>query len=901
MHLSKLELKLIVVSFIIIASINPLVSFADEEKPDPKIVAEKFYTALTTKFPFEEPTGEDLKKCVNDYIKNEATGTCAILTNCLYNTDMEGKGIEYCTNLCVNRFLTPYAAKLKSYIEKSDIEASNFKSIRDLIATIKSGTTPNPDSSRPAILYTTTACSQAFHASGFLNIFNSLGKVKSLTDIQNILRGLGIISPTTCYDSSFYSRLKETLRNYPLNQYPNICDDNITKACLINLTNALEKDKNTSPLNPNGNSEIANKIHNLAEAIKKFADCPNETNLMAVSAALFAANTGETDLQLGPSIDEDNCLANFVKLTFKDWALSAIAPWAELPHTITRIFAALALGIRAITGYVANAFVWSFTGLPQKLGGYAHFKPIVDPATKTGIWYIMLGLANIGLVIAMIFMAIATILRIEKYSWKKMLPKLLLVALLVNFSLVILGIFVDMSNYLSISFLSPVSNYSLGDTIKTVITDVSCPFAGDKSHFVPNITAVTLAIILSGIFLFEFVGLLFYVITRIITIWFCLAVSPLAFLGLAIDSDATNQFIKIWRDRFTQAIVSLPILSFSLFIVLKILSEIGTQISNATEQLSFFLLICYALLVIMLAQVLRTIAKSIGIEQVEKGFQLAKKAVTTAAMAGMAAVGGFTLGKITQSGWYNNLARGLSAEEGMAGARGGVRGFLSRGLSTQLYKIKGTIETKQEEKEQKELDKIKDSGEALINVARNAIILHNPKKVLRIMAMQAEAKLDISQQENDFMLRLPEYLRHTKDARAVYKYNPALRLDHNGNPIPIRELISRYKELPVSDVNLEQIINVLDAARRTDFINGTLGTAHSIAEIANFLETIPPSHREDFVIDTLHRDILGTTLHDWLFHNNRTVYNFIADPQAHGVSSAADLNRIAKIQRYWTL
>jgi len=60
----------------------------------------------------------------------------------------------------------------------------------------------------------------------------------------------------------------------------------------------------------------------------------------------------------------------------------------------------------------------------------------------------------------------------------------------------------------------------------------------------------------------------------------------------------------------------------------------------------------YMLFIIVFAQLIRYVSQFLGVEQVEKGFQIAKKAVTTAAMAGAAAVGGFALGKtVTSGGW----------------------------------------------------------------------------------------------------------------------------------------------------------------------------------------------------------------------------------------------------------
>jgi len=61
-------------------------------------------------------------------------------------------------------------------------------------------------------------------------------------------------------------------------------------------------------------------------------------------------------------------------------------------------------------------------------------------------WDIMLNLTNLGFVLAIIVIAFATILQFENYAIKKTLWKLIVAALLVNFSLTISSAFIDVAN-----------------------------------------------------------------------------------------------------------------------------------------------------------------------------------------------------------------------------------------------------------------------------------------------------------------------------------------------------------------------------------------------------------------------------------------------------------------------
>jgi len=73
---------------------------------------------------------------------------------------------------------------------------------------------------------------------------------------------------------------------------------------------------------------------------------------------------------------------------------------------------------------------------------------IGQPVVLAG-WSIALNLANLGFVLAIIVIAFATIFRLESYSIKQTLWKLIVAALLVNFSLVIAGGFISISDLIT--------------------------------------------------------------------------------------------------------------------------------------------------------------------------------------------------------------------------------------------------------------------------------------------------------------------------------------------------------------------------------------------------------------------------------------------------------------------
>jgi hypothetical protein len=265
---------------------------------------------------------------------------------------------------------------------------------------------------------------------------------------------------------------------------------------------------------------------------------------------------------------------------------------------------------------VADVFIWLLT--PANFGGFVNFQPV-----KT-IWRISLNLANLGIILGFLIVAIATILKIEKYSWDKMLWRLVLVALLVNFSLVLCGIFVDLSNFLTIYFLTGAGNQMLSfkDILASTASTIAC--AGFNQGFLYEASSALIGILVVIIFIGQIIGLISYTVIRIITLWLTLGLSPLFFLSLAFPG--LEKIADSWKNYFTQAIVSLPVIAFSFFIILVMLNQIALSfvfVQQGEFSQKIISMISFGIIIIALSQAVLIIAGSFGIQQIQKGYKWA--------------------------------------------------------------------------------------------------------------------------------------------------------------------------------------------------------------------------------------------------------------------------------------
>lgn len=250
---------------------------------------------------------------------------------------------------------------------------------------------------------------------------------------------------------------------------------------------------------------------------------------------------------------------------------------------------------KAIGGafYYINVVLGYMAGVIFNLGGaLVNFalqlnSKILDTTQNTFMstgWNIILGFADLALILAIIVIAFATILRIESYGMKKTLWRLIVAALLVNFSLVIAGVFIDTAGIITDFFVGKSTGMSPTNmaTILGSVFDVQKMVEVDPGTFKTNplesfSSALLIAIastlfimiftIIAAIVLFAiFIMFLFrYVVLSVLLIF-----SPLVLVAWIFP--ATQGLYKQWWQKFMQWTFFAPACTFFLY-----LSIVGLQ------------------------------------------------------------------------------------------------------------------------------------------------------------------------------------------------------------------------------------------------------------------------------------------------------------------------------------
>ncbi len=195
---------------------------------------------------------------------------------------------------------------------------------------------------------------------------------------------------------------------------------------------------------------------------------------------------------------------------------------------------------------------------------------IVDTSSKTyTAWSVMRSIANVAFVIVFLIIIFSqlTNVGISNYGVKKMLPRLIIAAILVNLSYFICQIAVDVSNILGFSLKDLFDNVvkvTIPSNISSGSTGLGLAGVAGGILAIAGAAAIGYALLatLIPVLLAAVVALimiLFILIARQALIILLIVVSPLAFVAFLLPN--TESIFKKWQKAFTAMLLLFPIIA----------------------------------------------------------------------------------------------------------------------------------------------------------------------------------------------------------------------------------------------------------------------------------------------------------------------------------------------------
>lgn len=181
-------------------------------------------------------------------------------------------------------------------------------------------------------------------------------------------------------------------------------------------------------------------------------------------------------------------------------------------------------------------------------------------------WVIVRDLSNMFFVVILLVIAFSTILHLENYSYKKWLPKLILMAVLINFSKTICGLLIDVAQIVMLTFVNAFKDIAGGNFIDMLgIKDVVTMANNTEGvGFWVIVGAYVLGLIYMIVAVVVIATMMMMLVMRLVMIWIYVVLSPLAYLLAAFPGGA--QYSSEWWKGFTQNLIVGPVLAFFIWL-----------------------------------------------------------------------------------------------------------------------------------------------------------------------------------------------------------------------------------------------------------------------------------------------------------------------------------------------
>jgi hypothetical protein len=298
----------------------------------------------------------------------------------------------------------------------------------------------------------------------------------------------------------------------------------------------------------------------------------------AVPFVAYAQTTPPAETASGRTIDSnDGCSS------WSTWAFSPTCWWQSFMSEIGSTFLTIGGGILVIAGFVFDKFlqylVIDFQGTITNLNIFGGIQIA---------WQLFRDLANVAIIGVFVFVAIMTILGSAEYGAKRLVARVLLVAILINFSLLFTRFVVESTNFVSGQFARsmPGNAQEIGVAQSFLQAfGIHGVWSGTKAltdraaRETDSGWAALLYGLVGGIALLTIAGVLLYgavmMGARAMLLIFMLITSSLAFASFLLPQWSDQAFIgwNNWWSNLLKAAMFGPILMVFLWIAMQIVSR----------------------------------------------------------------------------------------------------------------------------------------------------------------------------------------------------------------------------------------------------------------------------------------------------------------------------------------
>lgn len=260
-------------------------------------------------------------------------------------------------------------------------------------------------------------------------------------------------------------------------------------------------------------------------------------------------------------------------------ALFAAAPNAAQACGITDPLSCVALIFAKIFQLLTALMGWILVLEVEAVIRVAQYVNFVSPgpaAVRIG-WLVTRDLANMFFIVILLVIAFGTILGSSTYSYEKNLPRLLIMAVVINFSKTICGIFIDMGQVVMMTFVNGFKEAAAGNFMNAYQINKLVALGQSESgtYDFGLVIAMMFAFILAAIAVCVTLVLLVTLLFRVVMLWVLIILSPIAFLSSAIPRG--GDYYADWWKEFRKYIITGPVIAFFMWLALASVQTAGQR------------------------------------------------------------------------------------------------------------------------------------------------------------------------------------------------------------------------------------------------------------------------------------------------------------------------------------
>ncbi len=252
----------------------------------------------------------------------------------------------------------------------------------------------------------------------------------------------------------------------------------------------------------------------------------------------------------------------------------------SLADAIFQILNYILLGIIKLFALLTSLFV-------SLLVAVAQYNVFLNAPVVTAGWPIVRDLMNMVFIIALLIIAAGTVLRIENYRYNRLLGRLIVMALLVNFSNVITVFFIQFAQIVMLTFVNAFKDIAFGNFVHAFGLDKVLLFSdnpGSQSSQLAIFVSLLAGLIMMIVAFILTLALTVVLFVRVIALWILIILSPMAYALRVLPN--TEKYASQWWQEFGRYVTVGPVLAFFLWLALAILSNQAINSKQCADPLS---------------------------------------------------------------------------------------------------------------------------------------------------------------------------------------------------------------------------------------------------------------------------------------------------------------------------